>query len=164
MAQSLVKFFRLPKAERRLLMRAGAALLTARLSLMTMPFTTARKLVGRSQELLPMPAARLSPERVVWAIEVAGRAMPLLRNCLAQALAAQAILARVAHPCELRIGVAKNERGELLAHAWLESGDRVLIGEFETDRYHPLSGSDSKKDLDTVRGSSNQPSAGSMTR
>jgi hypothetical protein len=47
------------------------------------------------------------------------------------------MLVRAGHPCEFRIGAAKNGPG-LIAHAWLESEGRVLIGEFELDRYTPL--------------------------
>ena len=61
-----------------------------------------------------------------------------MKNCLVQAVAAEAMLIRAGHPCELRIGAAKNGPNELIAHAWLESEGRVLIGDFELDRYTPL--------------------------
>ncbi|MGZ6212905.1 MAG: lasso peptide biosynthesis B2 protein, partial [Candidatus Binataceae bacterium] len=73
-----------------------------------------------------------------WAVEAMGRAIPGMKNCLVQAIAAEAMLIRAGHPCEFRIGAAKTGPRELIAHAWLESKGKVLIGEFELDRYTPL--------------------------
>ena len=49
------------------------------------------------------------------------------------------MLNQAGHPCELRIGAA-NGADELIAHAWVESEGRVVIGEIELDRYAPLKG------------------------
>jgi hypothetical protein len=38
----------------------------------------------------------------------------------------------------LMIGVAKSPEGSLAAHAWLESAGRIVIGDFELDRYVTL--------------------------
>jgi len=48
------------------------------------------------------------------------------------------MLIQAGYPCGLRIGAAKNGADELIAHAWVESEGRVVIGEFELDRYTPL--------------------------
>lgn len=137
MARRLVKFFRLSFFDQRLLMRAAIALVSAKLALRTLRLPAARAAVTRLQRLgwFVTPA---TADAIVWAVETAGRAIPGMKNCLVQAMAAEAILVRAGHPCELRIGVAKNGRDELIAHAWLESEGRVLIGEFELDRYTPL--------------------------
>ena len=60
-----------------------------------------------------------------------------MKNCLVQAVAAEVMLNQAGHPRELRIGVA-NGADELIAHAWVESEGRVVIGEIELDRYAPL--------------------------
>jgi hypothetical protein len=75
---------------------------------------------------------------MVWAVKAAGRAIPGCTNCLVQAIAAEAILVVAGHPCELRIGVAKGESGEFLAHAWVEHEGKMLIGEFERGRFSLL--------------------------
>jgi hypothetical protein len=49
-------------------------------------------------------------------------------SCLTQALAAQYLLARSGHRSQLRVGVAQDPSGRLLAHAWLVSDGRVVIG------------------------------------
>lgn len=76
-----------------------------------------------------------TPERITWAIAAAGRRMPGGRNCLAQAVAAEALLTRFGYPSEFRIGARRTGGGELQAHAWLESHGQVLIGAFELETY-----------------------------
>lgn len=137
MARGLANFSRLSFSDQRLLMRAALAVVSAKLAIRALRLPAARATVTRLERLgwFVTPA---SADRVVWAVEAVGRAIPGMKNCLVQAVAAEAMLIRAGHPCELRIGVAKNGPDELIAHAWLESEGRVLIGEFELDRYTPL--------------------------
>jgi len=136
MARRLIRFFQLPFSDQRLLMRAALAVVSAKLAIRTLRLPVARTAVARL-ERLGWIVAPTAVDRIVWAVEAAGRAIPGMKNCLVQAVAAEAMLTRAGHPCELRIGAAKNGPG-LIAHAWLESEGRVLIGEFGLDRYTPL--------------------------
>ena len=137
MTRRLAKFFRLSFSDQRLLMRAALAVVSAKLAIRTLSLPAARAAVTRLERLgwIVMSARA---DRIVWAVETAGGAIPGMKNCLVQAVAAEAILIRAGHPCKLRIGAAKNGPRELIAHAWLESEGRVLIGDFELDRYAPL--------------------------
>jgi hypothetical protein len=137
MARRLAKFLRLSFSDQRLLMRAAVAVVSAKLAIRTVHLPAARAAVMRVERLgwTVIPARA---DRIVWAVETAGRAIPGMKNCLVQAVAAEAMLLRAGHPCELRIGAAKNGPRELIAHAWLESEGRVLIGDFELGRYAPL--------------------------
>jgi len=137
MTSRRANFFRLSFSDQRLLMRAALAVVGAKLAVRTLPLPAARAAVTRL-ERLGWIVAPVRADRIVWAVETAGRAIPGMKNCLVQAVAAEAMLIRAGHPCELRIGAAKNGPDELIAHAWLESEGRVLIGEFELDRYTPL--------------------------
>ena len=67
-------------------------------------------------------------EKIVWAVTVASRYVPAA-TCLTQALAGQILLAQHGEPALLQIGVAKNEAGNLEAHAWVESRGRIVIGD-----------------------------------
>ncbi len=67
-------------------------------------------------------------ERVVWAIRAVGRRTLGDRPCLAEALAGRFMLARRGYQADLHIGVRKGEKGDLLAHAWLESGNSIVLG------------------------------------
>ena len=142
MARRLAKFFRLSFSDQRLLMRAALAVVSAKLAIRTLRLPAASAAVMRLQRLglqrLGWIVGPARADRIVWAVEIAGGAIPGMKNCLVQAVAAEAMLIRAGHPCELRIGAAKNGPRELIAHAWLESEGRVLIGNFELDRYAPL--------------------------
>jgi len=77
-------------------------------------------------------------DSVTWAVAVASRYVPLV-TCLTQALATQVLLGRCGHPASLRIGVARSERGQLQAHAWVESQGRIVFGGLKNlSHYTPL--------------------------
>src|SRR5258705_1416566 len=126
MARRLIRFFQLPFSDQRLLLRAALAVVSAKLAIRTLRLPVARTAVARL-ERLGWIVAPTAVDRIVWAVEAAGRALPGMHNCLVQAVAAEAMLTPAGHPCELRIGAAKNGAG-LIAQAWLESERRVLIG------------------------------------
>ena len=137
MARRLARFFHLSFSDQRLLMRAALAVIGAKLAVRTLPLPAACAAVSRLQ-CLGLNVAPTPADRIVWAVEAAGRAIPGMKNCLVQAVAAEAMLVRAGYPCELRIGAAKSGPSELIAHAWLENEGKVLIGEFEFERYTPL--------------------------
>jgi Transglutaminase-like superfamily len=137
MARRLVSFFRVSFSDQALLIRAALAVVNAKLATRTLPLPTARAIVTRQQRL-GWTVVPVRTDRIVWAVETASRAIPGMKNCLVQAVAAEAMLIQAGYPCELRIGVAKNGADKLIAHAWVESEGRVVIGEFELDRYTPL--------------------------
>ena len=122
----LHKFLHLPAADRSLLVHAVLLIGAARVALWALPFNTARRLFARRarQSAAPFPTT----ERIGWAISVAKGFVPK-GNCLPQALAAESLLTRSGYPVELRIGVAKTDEGRLEAHAWVESGGRLVVGD-----------------------------------
>ena len=78
-------------------------------------------------------------EKIAWAVRAASKGVPHA-TCLTQALAAQVLFSRYRHAADLKIGVAKGDAGGLEAHAWLEHGGRVVIGNVrDLGRYVPLS-------------------------
>jgi len=38
------------------------------------------------------------------------------------------VLGKMGYSCEVRIGVTKDNRGKLQAHAWVESDGRIVLG------------------------------------
>ncbi len=133
----LNKFLRLPAADRSLLVRSVVLVGAARLALWALPFNVVRRLLSRPARR--SSASYATTERIGWAISVAKRFVPN-GNCLPQALAAESLLRRSGHPVELRIGVAKTDQGRLEAHAWVESGGRLVVGDLTQglDTYTPL--------------------------
>jgi Transglutaminase-like superfamily len=137
----LRKFMRLPAAERRLLMKTILLLWVVKVGLVTLPFRTLRRQLGHlavSPVDLRDAEDPRSIERVVWAVELSGRLMPHASTCLTQALTAQVLLSRRGHPALVHIGTLKGKRGELQAHAWVESGGEVVIGGHELEQYTRL--------------------------
>jgi hypothetical protein len=124
--EALAKFLQLPAWEKRLLLRAILTLGVARATLKVLPFARVRRL------LTPRPGApkhaQIAPLNVRWAIKQAERVIPDA-TCLPQAVTAEALLTRAGHPVALRIGVTKREDGRFEAHAWAESGGRIVIGD-----------------------------------
>ena len=125
----LRKVLRLPPAERRLLVTATLLLGAIRLGLWLLPYSTFQRMLARAMERFAgsRKPSRFSADRIGWAVAAAGRYVPQA-TCLTQALAAQALLAAAGHPARLCIGVAKGGLGELQAHAWVESQDRIVVG------------------------------------
>jgi hypothetical protein len=134
----LRKFLRLTSCDRHLLITAALLMSAIRLGLWLLPFRVLRQVVKSLTAVRPAPQ-QISINQVVWAVEVASGYMPGGVKCLARALTTQILLSRRGYSTELRIGVAKNQQGQLEAHAWVESQGSVIIGELaDLTRFTPL--------------------------
>ena len=142
----LRKFLYLPVTEWWLLLKAALLLEVIKLGMRLLPFRTLRRLAARAAATRRRHVGTSSADRIAWIVEVASRHTPGVKTCLAQALAAQVLLARRGHPTLLRIGVVKDEKEQFQAHAWVESGGKTVIGGYELDRYTTLAtlGTDSE--------------------
>ncbi len=130
--QRMYKFLCLPSTDRHLLIQAVFLLGAVRLGLWLLSFQTLRRRLTR----ITQATKQVPIDRVVWAVTVASRYVPLT-TCLTRALAAQVLLGRCGHPASLRIGVTRSEAGQLQAHAWVESqeGQIVFGGLEDLSRY-----------------------------
>ena len=135
-----VKFLSLTADERRLLVSALFRLVAVRVGMWVFPLRDIlRRLPQTPEERDDWRGSHALPaERIAWAIRVASRYMPGTKNCLVQALATQAMLARRGHTARVRIGVAKDEGGQLKAHAWVECGGKIVIGGVGMSQYTAL--------------------------
>lgn len=134
------KFLALPGCKQRLLLRSAVLLASIRVGLALFSFPVLLRLHARltSRRSLHSRRLLLSPEQIRWAISVAGRQVPGAQNCLVQALAAAALLQVAGHPSRLCIGVNREGRTLLDAHAWVELDGRHMIGEAAEPRYTRL--------------------------
>jgi len=116
-----------------LLMEAFLSLGISRLALLTMEFKEIAPYLGKQREPESVFAGkkRQPPTRA----KKVGRAVRLMSNytpweskCLAQAMAAKIMLNRRGIKSELYLGVAKDERGRMIAHAWVKCCGFVLTG------------------------------------
>ena len=126
--------------DRVLLIRAFVLVSAVRIGLWVLPYRTVRRLTDcsvTSRELSPEEERR-TMRRIVGSVEAMSRRLLGMKPCLTQALAAQRLLRQGGVDSDLRIGVAKDGE-ELLAHAWLERDNRVLIGgRLSPHTYTPL--------------------------
>jgi hypothetical protein len=126
----IAAFVALPGSDRRLLLQALATLVAVRLALRLVPVDRLRRPAG------PVRAGARPAERIAWAVRAASRRLPGT-TCLASALAAQRLLSRAGHVCELTIGVARDDSG-FAAHAWVVCEGVTLVGGDESVDYTPL--------------------------
>jgi hypothetical protein len=133
----LGKFLRLPTADKILLLRCLLTLLVLRIGLSLFS-------LRRVRAWLPKPVAVTAPHegverRIAWGVNAAARAVPGA-SCLVKAFAAQLLLANAGQGSQMRIGVGRDDKGKFIAHAWLVSGGRVVVGgpSADLERYTPL--------------------------
>jgi len=127
---------RLSSLERGLLARALLLVLGVRLGLWLLPLKAVRRGLSRVAHASPTSACNDEGylDQAAWAVTVASRYVPQA-TCLTRALAAQALLAWNGYASVLRIGFAREQRGPLEGHAWLESQGRVVLGGGELSRF-----------------------------
>lgn len=136
----LRKFYHLGWSDRILLVKAWIIVWALRTALWLLPFKWIRKILSRLAGEKPgRPGADPDiPRKISWTVTVASRYVPGAETCLVQALAANFLLRRRGYPAYLRLGVVKNEKGDLEAHAWVECDGAVIIGGSGIERYEPL--------------------------
>jgi hypothetical protein len=120
-----------------LLLRAFPLTVGIRLAVRLVPFRLLRRYV-HSHRRAPRPGAP-SVDRIAWAVLASARRVPDA-SCLTQALVAETLLHRAGHEAVFHLGVARPTDGAegLEAHAWVESGGRVVVGGGELDRFTRL--------------------------
>ena len=133
----LRNFLRRSREEQKLLITALCWVACVRAGLWLLPFRILRPVVDRaSRNAGPDVADELVAARVAWAISSAARCVPGA-TCLTQAMAARILLARRGFTSEVCYGVNRVP-GRIAAHAWLESGGRVIVGGDRLETWLPL--------------------------
>src|SRR5829696_4408461 len=126
----LVKFLRLKRTEKSLVLRSFLLVLFIRLLLWLVPAKLLQGLfISNPAETGENSGNDWSEiTRIVRSVRSVSRFVPRA-TCLTQALAASLLIRRSGQRSELKIGVAKNEQSQLIAHAWLETDGRIILGE-----------------------------------
>ncbi|UDL92535.1 lasso peptide biosynthesis B2 protein [Mesorhizobium sp. PAMC28654] len=97
----------------------------ARLGLTLFSYNRVRAVVMRLDARQAADIADL--RRVAWGVAAAARLVPRA-SCLTQALSGQYILARQGSASNIRIGIERDTGTQLKAHAWLMSGNHIVLG------------------------------------
>jgi hypothetical protein len=131
------RFFRLPVADRRLLIRMGLIQVLTALALRTIRLSTLRRILAGLQPLAQRLASG-SDERVVWAIETSGRWLRGTSTCLVRALIAELLLGSRERSVRVTIGIRRAADGGLQGHAWAERDGCCLVGGLTSSLYLPM--------------------------
>ncbi len=112
----------------------------ARAAVLALPFRWLAKFLGKRKDSVkddelskdkPSPMAM----KIAWIINKTSQYTPWDSNCLAKAVAGRFMLKRRKISGTVYFGMAKDSEGELEAHAWLRSGNKVLTGDTNLDQY-----------------------------
>ncbi|MED4063763.1 lasso peptide biosynthesis B2 protein [Priestia megaterium] len=106
--------------------------------LKSIPFSKVAPFLGKkSVETLTYPNEenRSNLKEVSKAIEIMSRHTLWESKCLVQAIAAMKMLNRRKIESTLYMGMAKDEHGALIAHAWLRSGSFYVTGSEGMERF-----------------------------
>lgn len=134
----LRKFLRLPRAERRLFVRALILTAGVRLGLWLFRYQAVLRVFQKHSDFAtPSVSSAPTVEQIAWAVNTAANYIPG-GTCLVRALVGSILCRRSGLPAEVRIGVGQDAKKNFEAHAWMESDGRVLIGGEESDRFTAL--------------------------
>ncbi|MBC1224364.1 lasso peptide biosynthesis B2 protein [Nostoc sp. UCD121] len=137
----LRKFLNLTNSDRYLLLSAAFILGAIRSGMWLLSFKMLQQILTRLSQakLEPQILEQSSVDKIVWAVNVASCYTPGHVKCLARALTTQVLLNRCGYSPELRIGVAKGDKGKFEAHAWVENQGEIVIGHLsDLVRFTPL--------------------------
>ena len=134
----IAQLLRLSWKEWRLLAEAGGLLVVARLAVWFIPFRHLAKGLGKKMAESPnteIEGHRSEASLIGWAVRGNAQHLPLMKQCLVQAVAATWMLQRRRIPSTIYFGLAKDPSKQLKAHAWVRSGTLVLTGAQGRDQY-----------------------------
>ena len=147
MARILRRWLQLSGPERWLLLEAVAWNLVARTGLSICSFQRLVRFLRRFHRAGAPPEGVELPDFCEWAVAAASRYVPR-STCLSRSLALQTMLGRRGLGSELRIGVSRDGKLPLDAHAWVEWNGRKLLEGGEIERYSEMPGLNARLNKD----------------
>lgn len=117
---------------RHYLSEAAMMLILARIALWILPASQIFGWANRPQRRCRRFASA-EASWTAWSIETLSSKSWIGASCLSCAIAAHAMLRRRGIASRLCLGVARDDR-TMVAHAWVESGQRVIVGAAEAAR------------------------------
>jgi hypothetical protein len=138
---ALARFLHLSTTEKILILKSFLVVLAIRVVLWVVPVELIRGLSpwNSAEKNAAGQSDWHEITSIVRAVKAVSRFVPRA-TCLTQALAASWLIRRHGQSSDLVIGVAKDDRSRLIAHAWLEKDGRIILGKHpEQGRFVPLS-------------------------
>lgn len=138
----LTSFFRLPARFKRLALEAGAELVRARLDTLR-PATHYTRHFGELGGEVPQadPAQEVIALEIGFVVDRVAEKLPFRALCLQRALATRRMLRRRRVPATVYLGLLRDpeKRRDTTdgspAHAWVQTGNRVVSGDEDLDRF-----------------------------
>ena len=133
----LLRFLKLSWLEKALFFEAYFRLGFARLAVLVIPYNklSSRFGIPMLESLPTVPDNRELLRKISWAVQSASKYTPWESNCLAQAIAAMKMLRCRGMTSTIYLGMAKGEKEDMGAHAWLRSGDTFVVGAGNSQEY-----------------------------
>lgn len=127
----LQKFLKLKINKKKLFIEAYFLLGFSRLIILTCPFRKIAGILGEMSSETPVSNDGVDIKivrQVAEAIRVMSKHTFWKSKCLAQAYTAKMMLRKRKQKSTVYLGVSKNEKGEMVAHAWLRCGTLFVTG------------------------------------
>lgn len=122
------RFLGLSSANKRLVAEAFFFVTSVRVALWIIPFRYVQRRLDFDAEIDPSSAVDWHVvEYTAAAVRAVSQYVPYA-SCLTQAISTSLLLKRRGQPSLIRIGVDLEKVPEFEAHAWVEVGDRIVIG------------------------------------
>lgn len=103
----------------------------ARMLILFMPFNKLKNRMGNlkkeSHSEVDLASYRIARD-ISWAVTNASRHTPWESKCLVQALTAQRMMRKKGISTTIYLGVRKDGKNEIIAHAWIRCGSYYLTG------------------------------------
>jgi hypothetical protein len=131
----LVRFWRLERADKWLLLRAAGWLAVARIMLVVMPFRRLSERLSAANDTTGKIPDEEMTARIGYFVAVAANHVPWRSDCFPQTIAARMLLKRYGFDSTIHLGVDRIAKDEIEAHAWLTCGETVVTGQGDLDRY-----------------------------
>lgn len=140
--RTVAKFLKKPLSDKAFYLEATFWLGISRLAILIVPFRWIAPFLGVHMASVDENDENGSSETVISvsrAILTMNDHLPWESKCLAQAISSKMMLRRRQIPSTLYLGVAKKEDGDLNAHAWLRTGDTIILGGGGLERFAVVS-------------------------
>jgi hypothetical protein len=135
MFRALKSFCRIPLVEKKTVMEVVLLLLFGRI-LLLLPYKYMKHFLGVYNKAGEESTADIREIRKISVyIRRIGNRLPWECTCLVNALAAKIMLRKRGVPATVYFGMARGEKKELIAHAWVKSGDFLVTGKDEGHEY-----------------------------
>lgn len=126
---NILNFIKLSSQDKLIAMESLFWVIRIRIMIWLFPFSTVQRKVQNIATKYPSSNHTITASRLRILIVSTSRYVPQA-TCLVQALAGYIVFSKYGYNTAIKIGVL-TENGEFEAHAWLELGEKVVLGESE---------------------------------